>query len=488
MTFHIEWAREAFTAFSYFAIVYIAIVNGTYLFFAILAFLDIRDFLRTRSKERLEQIFRSRLVPPISILCPAYNEGVTIVESVRSLLRLMYSQHEVIVINDGSKDQTLQSLIDAFELRGVDQHYEMSVPCKRIRGIYESAKYPKLVVVDKENGGKADALNAGINVSRYPLFCAVDADAVLEEDALLQLVLPMINSSDFVPVTGGIIRAANGSHIVRGMVEKIKLPTKPIALFQIVEYVRAFLVGRTAQSRLNIMLIVSGAFGLFHKQTVKAVGGYETGTVGEDFELVVRITRYLQERLRPFEVAFVPQTVCWTEVPETWKTLARQRNRWHRGMWETLIKHRVMAFNPKYGRTGVLGMGYFWIVEMLGPIVELMGYFLLPVAALLGILAPINALVFFAISIGMGVVLSLSALLLEEMSFHRYDSWRELATLTWYSVIENFGYRQLTLYWRLLGTLDYFRGNKKWGEQQRAGFSAVATTVSPKPGDVSSQK
>lgn len=466
-----EAASEIFTWFSYFAIAYIVFINTTYLFYGFLAYLEIGDFLRARSKERLEQLFRTRLVPPISILCPAYNEGVTIVESVRSLLRLMYSQHEVVVVNDGSKDQTLRVLVEAFSLKRVDQQFESTIGSKPIRGIYASAFYPKLVVVDKENGGKADALNVGINVSRYPLFCAVDADAVLEEDALLQLVLPMIDSSAFVPVTGGIIRAANGSHVVRGMVERIRLPKKPIALFQIVEYIRAFLVGRTAQSRLNIMLIVSGAFGLFHKATVKAVGGYETGTVGEDFELVVRITRHLQETRRPFEVAFVPQTVCWTEVPETWGTLARQRNRWHRGTWETLVKHRVMSFNPKYGRTGLFGMGYFWLIELAGPLVELLGYMLLPVAVLLGILAPLNAFIFFMVSVGMGLVLSLGALLLEEMSFHRYDSWSELATLTWYSIAENFGYRQLTLYWRLLGTFDYLRGNKKWGEQQRAGFT-----------------
>lgn len=473
-----EQARQAFTWFSYFAIAYIVMINFTYISYTFLALGSIRSFLQTRSKERLEQVFRSRLVPPISILCPAYNEGITIVESVRSLLRLMYSLHEVVVVNDGSKDDTLAALIDAFALRRIDQQYDLAIPTKAVRGVYASYRYPKLVVVDKENGGKADALNAGINASRYPLFCAVDADAVLEEDALLQLVLPMIDRPAFVPVTGGIIRAANGSRVVRGMVESIHLPSKPIALFQVVEYIRGFLCGRTAQASLNIMMIVSGAFGLFHKATVKAVGGYETGTVGEDFELVVRISRMLQERKLRFEVSFIPQTVCWTEVPETWKTLARQRNRWHRGMLETLTKHAVMSFNPAYGRTGVLGMGYFWLIETFGPIVELFGYILLPIAVLLGILAPLNAAVFFTISIGMGVMLSLGALVLEELSFHRYTDWKELATLTWYCIAENFGYRQLTLYWRLVGTLDYLRGNKQWGAQQRAGFVSVPVNAS----------
>ena len=470
MSFHI-W-QIIFAYVSRFAILYVAFVNLTYLSYTILALKSIRDFLRTRNKERLEQIFRTRLVPPISILCPAYNEGVTITELVRSLLRMLYSQHEVIVINDGSKDGTLQALIETFSMQAVDQDYENTIPTMEVRGVYASARYPKLIVVDKANGGKADALNAGINASQYPLVCAVDADAVLEEDALLHLVVPMMDKQAFVPVSGGIIRAANGSKIVRGMVENIHLPAKPIALFQVVEYLRAFLTGRTAQASLNIMLIVSGAFGLFHKATVKAVGGYETGTVGEDFELVVRIARYLHEQNRPFEVSFIPQTVCWTEVPESWTTLARQRNRWHRGMLETLIKHRKMAFNPAYGRTGILGMGYFWLIETLGPVVELMGYILLPVAALLHLLSPLNAALFFLISIGLGIILSLASLILEEVSFHRYDRWSELSLLICYCVLENFGYRQLTLYWRLRGTVDFLRKKSDWGAQQRVGFGA----------------
>ena len=463
--------------FSQFAIVYIIFVNLTYLTYSILALFSIGSFLRTRSTERIEQIFRSRLVPPISILCPAYNEGVMITESVRSLLRMMYPKHEVVVVNDGSKDDTLQALIDTFQMKAIPQDYENTIPTKPIRAVYASKRYRKLVVVDKENGGKADALNAGINASQYPLFCAVDADAVLEENALLHLVMPMLDKASFVPVSGGIIRAANGSRVVKGMVENIRLSRKPIALFQTVEYLRAFLTGRTAQASLNIMLIVSGAFGLFHKATVKAVGGYEVGTVGEDFELVVRIARHLHEIRRPFDVAFIPQTVCWTEVPESWTTLARQRNRWHRGMLETLVKHRKMAFNPKYGRSGILGMGYFWLIETLGPIIELLGYLFLPVAALLHLLAPVNAALFLLISIGFGVVLSLAALLLEELSFHRYTRWRELATLIWYAVAENFGYRQLTLYWRLRGTFDFLRKKSDWGAQQRVGFGTPSSPI-----------
>jgi cellulose synthase/poly-beta-1,6-N-acetylglucosamine synthase-like glycosyltransferase len=264
-------------------------------------------------------------------------------------------------------------------------------------------------------------------------------------------------------------------------VESVALPKRPIEIFQIVEYMRAFLCGRTAQSALNVMLIVSGAFGLFHKATAKLVGGYSTDTVGEDKELVVKIVRYLKEQKREYEVLFVPQTVCWTEVPATWKTLGRQRNRWHRGMFEVLLKHKDMFFNRTYGRVAYFGMPYFLLIEAIGPVVELSGYILLPIAALLGLLAPINALMYTACAVVFGIILSISAVLLEEASFHRYPRWRELLTLNLYAIAENFGYRQLTLWWRLKGTIDWIRGQKQWGAQQRQGFGGGTGTAAPAP-------
>jgi len=471
---HTDTARELFLDFSRLAIVYVLVMNATYFVYTAIALVATRDFLHRRTKERLEQLFRTRLVPPISVLCPAYNEGTTIVESVRSLLRLLYSKYEVIVINDGSRDDTLANLVRVFGMQRIDQAFESPLATAPVRAVYASYQYPKLLVLDKENGGKADALNAGINASRYPLFCAVDADAILEENALLHLVLPMIDRQVLVPVSGGIVRAANGSHVVAGIVEKIFLPRKPIALFQILEYLRAFLTGRTAQASLNIMLIVSGAFGLFHKEIIKTIGGYDTKNVGEDFELVVRAARHLHERKIAFEVCFVPETVCWTEVPEYWNILAKQRNRWHRGMLQTLAKHSRMAFSRRYGRTGLLGIPYFWFFEVGGPIVELLGYVLLPLGVLWHLLAPLLAVLFFLISVGLGIILSLSALLLEELSFHRYTRWRELGLLAVYAILENLGYRQLTLFWRVAGTFDFFRRKRHWGTQRRVGFGSAA--------------
>ena len=463
-----------FSWFSVIVLVYMVFVNATYFGYTILAFFSIHRFLNTRSRERIEQLFRSRLVPPVSVILTAYNEGPTIVDAVHAMLRLLYSQYEVVVVNDGSTDDTLERLVEAFSLVRVEKTYEETIPTATVRGVYASYYYPKLVVVDKENGGcKADTANAGINAASYPLFCACDADSLLEEDALLQLVLPMMDRPAFVPASGGVVRAANGSEIVRGSVRRIALAQTAIEVYQVVEYLRAFLTGRTAQSALNIMLIVSGAFGLFHKGTVKAVGGYNREAIGEDFELVVRMTRFLRDTKKGCEVVFVPQTVCWTMVPHHWKSLGNQRNRWHRGLMQTLQWNYDMCFNPKYGRTGMIGMGYFVLVEFLGPIVEVLGYVVMPIGLLLHLINPFVAAWFFLVSVGFGVFLSLSALLLEEISFHRYSGWREVVKIAAFAIAENFGYRQLTLWWRIVAMADYAMKRKKgWGAMVRAGFTA----------------
>lgn len=466
--------REGFMLFSAFVIGYTALINVTYAAYTIMAYSVIKRHLRKRSRERMEQVFTSRLVPPVSIILPAYNEEATIVDSVHAMLRQLYSQFELIVVNDGSGDGTMARLIEAFGLEPVEKTYEESIATAPVRQVYASYAYARLIVVDKNNGGcKADAINAGINASNYPLFCACDADSLLEEDALLQLVLPMIDRLGFVPATGGVIRAANGSRVVRGTIESIRLARRPIEIFQIVEYLRAFLAGRTAQSALNIMLIVSGAFGLFNKAVVKEVGGYNPKAIGEDFELIVRISKHLHRLGRKFEVVFVPQTVCWTMVPHTWDSLARQRERWHKGLLQTLQWHLSMIFNPRYGKTGSVGMGSYLLIEALGPLVELSGYAIFPIAFALRAIDVRGAALFFAISVFGGVLLSLSALLLEEVSFHRYPRWREIGTLALYAIIENFGYRQLTLWWRLRATFSYAkRGEVSWGTMQRKAFAS----------------
>lgn len=412
--------------------------------------------------------------PPIALLAPAYNEATTIAESVQSLLSLHYPSFEVIVINDGSRDTTLQVLIDTFELRPVQRHYELAITHQPIRAVYGAAHQPRLIVIDKENGGKADALNAGINVSRAPIFCSMDADSLLEPDALLRAVRPFVEDPERTVAVGGTVRVANGCRIADGRVLDVGLPRNLLALLQTVEYLRAFLMARLAWSRINTLTIISGAFGLFRRSRVVEVGGYTRGTVGEDMELVVKLHRLMRDKRLPYRIAFVPEPVCWTEVPENLRVLGRQRARWHRGALETFERHRDVLLKPRYGRVGVIGFGYILLVDVLGPVVDLIGYVLVPLFWVSGVLAVEYMLAFIAVSFTFGVVISVGALALEESELRRFPRARDLVILTLVAVLENFGYRQLNSLWRLRGIWQYLRRSQSWGTMTRKGFAPVA--------------
>ena len=411
--------------------------------------------------------------PPIALLAPAYNEALTIVESVRSLLSLQYPNFEIVVINDGSKDETLQVLIDAFGLHPIARHYDLAVPHEPIVALYGASTQPRLVVVDKQNGGKADALNAGINVSRAPIICSMDADSLLEPDALLRAVRPFVDDPIRTVAVGGTIRIVNGCRIDHGRVVEVRAPANAWALLQTVEYLRAFLMARLAWSRVNALTIISGAFGLFRRANIIEVGGYTLGTVGEDMELVVKLHRLMRDQKRPYRVVFIPEPVCWTEAPESLDVLGRQRSRWHRGALETFERHRDMTFNPRYGRVGTVGFGYILLVDIIGPLVEALGYFLVPIFWLLGLLSLDYVLAFVAVSFTFGVVISVGALALEESELRRFPKATDLLMLTGVAVIENFGYRQLNNLWRLRKIWQYLRKSQSWGTMTRKGFKSA---------------
>lgn len=409
--------------------------------------------------------------PPITLLVPAYNEELTIVESIRSLLALQYPSFEVVVVNDGSGDRTLEVLKAAFELGPVERSYELIAPHAPIRGFYGTPHQPRLIVVDKENGGKADALNAALNLSRAPVVCSMDADSLLESDALLRAVRPFVDDPERVIAVGGTIRIVNGCEIQSGRVTRVGAPKNFLALLQTVEYLRAFLMARLAWSEAGCLLIISGAFGLFRRDAVMKVGGYSLNTVGEDMELVVKLHRHYRREKRPYRVAFMAEPVCWTEAPETLGVLGRQRARWHRGALETFVRHADMIGNPRYGRIGTLGFGYILLVDVLGPFIEAAGYLLIPAFWLLGILQTDYLYAFLAVSFGFGVVISVGALALEETVLRRFPDVETLGTLMAAAIVENFGYRQLNNIWRLVGTWQFVSGQHGWGAMTRRGFS-----------------
>lgn len=410
--------------------------------------------------------------PPVAILAPAFNEAVTIVDSVRSLLNLQYPNFEIVVINDGSSDRTLDILIEAFGLARVQRQHDQALDHQPIRALYASPSQPRLVVVDKVNGGKADALNAGINIARAPILCSMDADSLLDPDALLRAVQPFVDDPVRTIAVGGTIRIANGCEIDHGRVMRVGTPRNPLALLQTVEYLRAFLMARLAFSRLGALTIISGAFGLFRRAAVIEAGGYSRGTVGEDMELVVKLHRLMRDQRRDYRIAFLAEPVCWTEAPETLAVLARQRARWHRGALETFARHGDMLFKPRYGRVGAVGFGYILLVDIIGPVVEALGYLLIPAFWALGLLSLDYLLAFIAVTFAFGVVISLGALALEESGLRRFPRTRDLAILTAAAVAENFGYRQLSTVWRLRGFLEFLARKHGWGEMTRAGFGA----------------
>lgn len=450
---------------------YFIAINTTYFILLVISYFSVLRYQRRTENEQWRRIIQSPLTLPVSIIAPAYNEELTIEDSVRSLLMLEYPLYEVIVVNDGSKDKTLEKLRTAFNLYQIPADIEERVPCKKILGVYRSPDNPNLVVVDKINGGKADALNAGINVSRYPLICAIDADSLLEGVSLLRVTKPFLEKPEKMVAVGGIVRVANGCTIEGGRVVRAGLSRAWLPLIQTVEYLRAFLFGRSGWSALNSLLIISGAFSFFRKDVVVAVGGYRQGSLGEDMELVVRIHRYLREQKKEYEILFLPDPICWTEVPESLKTLGRQRNRWQRGLIETLSIHRKMMLNPKYGTVGMFAFPYFVFFEMLSPLVELAGYIVAPISYALGMVDLAFFGLFLTAAILVGVVLSTMSVVLEEISFRRYPGISDIAKLVAASLLENFGYRQLTLLWRLKGTWDYLNGKTAWGKMERKGFA-----------------
>lgn len=445
---------------------YFVVLNAVYLGLNVISLFALRRYMGQRVAD-VGPALAPELDLPISIVVPAYNEAMTIGESVRALLQLEYPHFEIIVVNDGARDETLATLVEEFSLKPFPEAYRVRLPTQPVRTVYRSLLYPQLRVIDKANGGKADSANAGINAARYPVFCVIDADSILQRDSLRRGIQPFLDDATTV-AAGGTIRIANGCRVSGGFLEEVGLPRHPLALFQIVEYLRAFLFGRLGWSPLNALLIVSGAFGLFRKEVVVAAGGFRADTIGEDMELIVRMHRVLRAEGRAYRICYVPDPICWTEAPEDLRTLARQRIRWQRGLVESLKLNASLCFNPKAGTVGMLAFPFLLIFECLGPLVEVLGFAVLLAAAVTGLLSPEAFVVLTGLSIVLGILLSTSAFLFEQMSFHVYPRLGQTLRLFLFAVIENFGYRQLNSVWRVHAMFLHLRGRPaKWGEVKR---------------------
>ncbi len=468
--------RDYIINFNYYLAYYSLSINFIYIILLFFSNINAKNQVKLWELKSMSLLFKKRILPSVSIVAPAYNEAKTIIESANSLLNLKYPDYELIIVNDGSKDDTLPVLINYFNLKRIDYVYESRLKTKEIRGIYVNRSIPKLIVVDKNNGGKADSLNAGINISNKDYFCGIDADSLLEEEALIKLASLTIDENREIPALGGNIFPINGCEIEKGEIKKISIPKNPIAILQTTEYIRAFMAGRMGWAYINSLLIISGAFGLFDKNRVIEAGGYLTSsgiykkdTVGEDMELVVRLAKNMHEQKEKFKICYSFKANCWTEVPEDLKTLKKQRYRWHRGLIEILVFHKKIILNPKYKKIGFIAMPYFLIFEMMGPIIEIQGYIMVLLSILLGLFNKEIAMLIFSSTILMGIMISVASLLIAEKDT-KYFKLKELFKLISYAIIENFGPRQLISLWRVTG---YFNAMKKpagWDKAERKGF------------------
>lgn len=446
------------------------IINNCFHFLQILMGISILDFNFKRSNYlNYEKYKRSNNMVPISLLVPAFNEEITIVESVKSFLKLDYNLYEVIVINDGSKDNTLAKLIESFDLLEVKEPVRKIIKTKQVRAVYRNMNIKNLVVIDKENGGKADALNCGINMSKYPLFVSVDADCLLDKEALTRISFPFVLDKTII-AAGGVIRIANECTIIDGEIKNIVLPKKWITMFQLVEYLRAFFLGRAAFDYFHSLLIISGAFGAFNKEAVLKVGGYTPNTIGEDMELILKLHKHMINKKQKYKILFLPDPICWTQVPDSIRDLRKQRERWQIGLMDCLFKHKDMFLNYKYGVVGLIAIPYYWIFETIGPLVDLLVFILIPILMYLGVIRLAPLWVLLLITLLVGLIQSLAAILTEQFTFNKYPKFSQLFKLTIYSILENFGYRQLIVLFRINGLLKYKKNKHTWGKIKRKEF------------------
>lgn len=467
-------AGQIFSVIVFGIFLYYILMHSIYFVLIILGAIEQRRYHNGIQVGDFHRIEESGFSLPVSVVISAFNEEKMIVSTVLSVMQLKYAEFEIIVVNDGSLDETLARLLIKFDMYPTDMIYKKNLEIKHVRAVYRSRTYPRLLVVDKENGRRADANNAGAEYARYPIICQIDADCVLEPDALVRMVRPFLADRYVVAVTG-MIRPANGLIIDQGKIVQHGIPNNFLPLIQYVEYLRAFHWARAGLTRLNANLCMSGAYTAVRKDIFLKVGGANVNAVVDDFELTVTIQRYIHEHPEegPMRLAFVPDPGCYTEVPETWKALFSQRNFWQRATLQSLIWNRDMAFNARYGMVGLFGYPFFLIFEALSAFIELLAYVSMPIGLYLGLTNSNELLLFFMFSVGLGSLVSVCAILLQQKTRMRQNKTSDIIRLICAGVLENFGYHQFQVISRLVGTYDLLiRKRLVYGYRVRSGYLA----------------
>lgn len=454
-------------------LLYSFMITGAYVILWLIAGYYLNRYMKETGAVDYHKIINSPIAPEISVIAPCYNEEQSVVANIRALLNLQYNNYDVIIVNDGSTDDSLERVIAAYELKKVSYYVYERLDTRPIRGVYRSTNkaYHNLMVIDKENGGKSDALNAGLNASSKTYVVCLDVDSIIEHDALLKLAQPfMQNHKRKLIAVGGVVHVANSCKVEKGRLIERRVPDRLLPRIQVLEYTRAFMIGRIAWSHMNGLLIVSGAIGMFDREAVIQCGGYLKETVGEDMELVVRMRRNMYEKGIKHKVKYLPDPLLWTEVPDSPKILGRQRNRWIRGTMDTLFLHKKLFFNPKYGSLGMLGYPYWFFFEWMAPIIEILGFTYFLIMAIIGL---VNWPLFLTILLFIylfALSFSFFSILYDELTFHPYKNPRENLQLFISALVEPFLYHPFIVYWNIKGNISYLRGNRAWGVMKRKGF------------------
>lgn len=450
------------------AAIYLLVINTSYITLTAIAIRQLRRQMRLNTYNPVGELGGNQFLPGIAVTVPAYNEQEVIVESINSLRSLAYPNYEIIIVNDGSTDETADRLLAAFDFTEIEAEYPIALHCECVESIYRASD-DNLVLINKENGGKADALNAGLQFTNMPLFCTVDADSMIERGALADVANPFLTHPDETVISGGAIRISNGCTFRNGALQSVSLPRSSLIRFQAVEYLRAFLLGRIGLSNLNSLLIVSGAFSLFRTDVLREIGGYDTESITEDMEIVVRLHRYLREQERDYRAVFLPRPVAWTEAPESLTVLSRQRRRWFRGMLQTLVRHRDAIGRRQYGVIGLFALPFYLFIETIGTLVEGLGYVIVPFFFLAGVIGFEFFAAFLLIALGLGSLLTVFAVFGEVVTYRRYEKPREVLVLLCYAIIENATYRPWRTFVRCWATGEYIAGDRSWGKMTRTG-------------------
>lgn len=455
-------------------LVYFLVSSAVYTALMVLSLYTVTLHSRVARQLGYGNLGDSPVTPPVTLIIPAYNEEDAIVATAVSMLDLNYPEKEVIVVDDGSTDHTVLRLVQHFDLQRVEMVYREAIPAQRPIVFYLNPEVPGLLLVSKENGGKSDALNVGINLSHCPYFCTVDADSIIERDALLRLMAPVVHSNVNTVVSGGVVRIANGSTLEKAEVRTVQMPATWLERCQVVEYIRTFLFGRPGWNFLNATFICSGAFCLLQKQAVVLAGGFSTDTVTEDIDMIAKLHRFLKDKGWKYKMVFTTDPVCWTEAPHDLMTLAKQRRRWQLGLMQTVMRHHKMIGNPHFGATGMLSMPFHAYVEALGCVVEAAGTLLLPFSLFFSSMPLWLFGLVILVALSYGTLLSMGSILLADATVRRYPRYRDVWILMLYTLVENFGYRQIITLFRAHGVIQYFLGQHKWEVVKHGGFAARA--------------